>query len=98
MSLEQRERIKAQLVRPSVSASCGRTIAQIRAGCAAFMKTMRVPAGTHSVETSLGGSAALLVEPDTGAMPCTILYFHGGPFLMGAPETGMPLTARPLLF
>lgn len=93
MSHEQRERIKAQLGRPSVAASSDRTIAQIRAGFAAFMKTMRVPAGTHSVETSLGGCAALLVEPDADVRPGTILYFHGGSFLMGSPETGMPLTA-----
>lgn len=93
MSREQRERIKAELGRPSVAASAGRTIEQIRAGFAAFMATMLVPSGTRSSVTTLGGCRALLVEAEQGARLGTILYFHGGSFLMGSPETGMALTA-----
>jgi epsilon-lactone hydrolase len=93
MSREQRERIKAELGQPSVATASCRSIEQIRAGFAAFMVTLRVPSGTRTSVTSLSGRRSLLVEAERDSRPGTILYFHGGSFLMGSPETGMPLTA-----
>lgn len=93
MSREQRERIKAELGKPAVVASSNRSMTQIRAGFAAFMATMQVPAGTHTTATTLAGRHALLVEAERGSREGTILYFHGGSFLMGSPDTAMSLTA-----
>ncbi|MCS2159017.1 alpha/beta hydrolase [Scandinavium sp. H11S7] len=93
MSHEQREEIKMKLGLPAVAASSDRSIEQIRAGFAAFMKTMRIPSGTLVSNTTLGGQRALIVERETDKRAGTILYFHGGSFLMGSPETGMALTA-----
>ncbi|MFE7118419.1 alpha/beta hydrolase [Streptomyces sp. NPDC057654] len=44
------------------------------------------PAGT-SAGTSAG-------TPDNGTRPGTILYFHGGGFVFGSPETALSLTAH----
>lgn len=93
MSREQRERMNTKLGQPCVAASPGRSIEEIRAGFDAFMATMRVPSGTRTSATTLGGRRALLVEAERNSRPGTILYFHGGSFLMGSPETGMALTA-----
>ena len=82
MSHEQRERINAELGRPAVAASADRSIETIRAGFAAFMSTMRVPPGTRSSITSLGGRRTLLVEAEQQLRTGTTLYFHGGSFLM----------------
>lgn len=93
MSREQRERIRAELGRPAVAASADRSLEQIRAGFAAFMAMMKVPSGTAAAPVTLGGRRAVLVEAERDVRAGTILYFHGGSFLMGSPETGMALTA-----
>ena len=93
MSRVQREQISKTLGKPNLAAGSTRTIEQARAGFAAFMATLRIPSGTRSSGATLGGRRALLVEADGSSRPGTILYFHGGSFIMGSPETGMPLTA-----
>lgn len=97
MSRKQREDIKNKLVLPTIAASADRTLEQIRAGFAAFMKTMHIPLGTQISSTTLGERKALLVEKKQDKRDGIILYFHGGSFLMGSPETAMTLTASLVL-
>jgi acetyl esterase/lipase len=59
-----------------------------------MMGRMIVPAGIRTVPTTLGDRPALRVEPLGPARPGTILYFHGGGFVCGSPETALPLTAN----
>jgi epsilon-lactone hydrolase len=93
MSREQRDRINAKLGRPDAAAFANLSIEQVRAGFAGFMATMQVPAGTRSSATTLGSRPALLVETEGRASAGTILYFHGGAYSMGSPQTAMALTA-----
>ena len=69
-------------------------VEQMRAGFAAFMGTFPVPADVKRTPTVLAGRPAVLVEPEGAARPGTILYFHGGSFSLGSPETAMVLTAN----
>src|ERR1035438_7084715 len=57
------------------------------------MGTMFVPDEIHTTEVDLAGMRTLLVEPAREARPGTILFFHGGGFVFGSPETDMCLTA-----
>ena len=90
MSKEQREALDRKLRTPRPTGK--RSIEEMRAGFAAMMKTMR-EADVRKSETTLGGLRALLVEPKETAAPGTILYFHGGSYLVGSPETAMSLTS-----
>lgn len=67
---------------------------ELRAGFRALMETMIVPEGITTQPTTLGGRRAVLVEPSEGRKPGTILYFHGGAFVFGSPETAMSLTGN----
>lgn len=91
MTRQQRQAVNAMLRRPQPSGPP--SVEQMRAGFADLMATMRVPAGTASSTTTLGGRPALLVEPEAGPAGGTILYFHGGAYVFGSPETAMSLTA-----
>ncbi len=93
MSREQRAQLNARLGRPSESAAADRSLQSMRAGFAAFMATLQVPAGARSSVTALGDRRALLVEAERNSRPGAILYFHGGSYVMGSPETAMALTA-----
>ena len=42
----------------------------------------------------LGGRPGVLVESEQAGRPGTILYFHGGSFTLGSPETAMSLAAN----
>ena len=92
MTQEQRRRIDSML-RSAPKILGPRTIQEQRAGFAALMSHMTVPEGTSTTETDLGGMRTLLVEPTGRARPGTILFFHGGAFIVGSPETAMCLTA-----
>jgi monoterpene epsilon-lactone hydrolase len=70
------------------------SISGAREGFAALMNTMNVPDGFRSEEVQLAGIRTLKIEPITGARPGTILYFHGGSFVAGSPETAIGLTAE----
>jgi acetyl esterase/lipase len=59
-----------------------------------MMAGMIVPAGIRTTATTLGDRPALLVEPVDGPRAGTILYFHGGSFVFGSPETALSLTAN----
>lgn len=70
------------------------TVDTLRAGFDALMSTMAIPAGVQTTPTTVGGVAALLVEPLAGGRAGTILYFHGGSFSLGSPTTALGLTAN----
>jgi monoterpene epsilon-lactone hydrolase len=104
MSREQRAKINAMLRQPRTQGP--RSVEEIRAGFRAMMATMFVPKGIRCALTTLGPRPALLVEvepsvpaqPDRArqdrAQPGTILYFHGGGFVIGSPETALSLTGN----
>jgi monoterpene epsilon-lactone hydrolase len=93
MSRQQREALDASLRQAPHSAGPV-SVEQMRAGFAALMGEFAVPHDVRRTPTSLGGRPAVLVEPSGDAEPGTILYFHGGSFSLGSPETAMVLTAN----
>ncbi|MEU2375230.1 alpha/beta hydrolase [Streptomyces misionensis] len=96
MSKEQRAALRAEL-RRAPQPEGPRSIEELRAGFRALMAQMRIPDGIRTKTTELGPRPALLVEPagpDPAQRPGTILYFHGGSFLLGSPETALCLTAN----
>ncbi len=93
MSWQQRQILDAGL-RRSPSVAGPRSVGEMREGFAALMAMFPVPEDVRRTPTELGGRPAVLVEPLTEARPGTILYFHGGSFSLGSPETAMSLTAH----
>ncbi|MFD6156084.1 alpha/beta hydrolase [Nocardia sp. NPDC060256] len=92
MSREQRTKIDMLLRQPR-PAGTG-SVEEIRAGFRALMAQMNVPTEIRTRNTTLGDRPAVLVEPASTTRAGTILYFHGGGFVYGSPETAMPLTAN----
>jgi epsilon-lactone hydrolase len=92
MSKEQRARIDAMLRQPQPEGP--RTVEEIRAGFRALMARTIVPDDIRTTQTTLGDRPALRVEPDSGPRPGTILYFHGGSWVFGSPETALSLTGQ----
>ncbi len=92
MSSEQRARVDALLRQPPPAEP--RSVQEIRAAFRALMAQMSVPAEIRTRTTELGARPAVLVEPADSPRPGTILYFHGGGFVFGSPETAMSLTAN----
>jgi epsilon-lactone hydrolase len=92
MSTQQREKIDAMLRQfrtegPPPSAE------EMRAFYAEFSRRWIVPDGIRTTETDLAGLRTLLVEPEGESRPGTILYFHGGSWVVGSPETELGVTA-----
>ncbi|MEV6562970.1 alpha/beta hydrolase [Nocardia sp. NPDC051756] len=92
MSREQRAKIDALLRQPRSAEDP--SVEEIRAGFRALMAQMNVPTEIRTRTTTLGTRPAVLVEPTAPSRPGTILYFHGGGWVYGSPETAMPLTAN----
>ncbi|MER5431923.1 alpha/beta hydrolase [Streptomyces sp. NPDC002588] len=92
MSKEQRAMIDAILRQPRPEGP--RPVEELRAGFRAMMAKMIVPAGIRTTSTTLGPRPALLVEPVDGPRAGTILYFHGGGYVFGSPETALSLTGN----
>ncbi|MFF4341386.1 alpha/beta hydrolase [Kitasatospora sp. NPDC001540] len=92
MSRQQRAEIDAMVRRPRPEGP--RSVEDIRAGLRALMAGMIVPAGIRTRATALGDRPAVLVEPLGAANSGTILYFHGGSYVAGSPETAMSLTGN----
>jgi len=90
MSRAQRRALDEMLRRAPQEAQ---SVEQMREGFAAMMSAFPVPAVAQTPAT-LGGRPAVLVEPLGEARPGTILYFHGGSFSLGSPQTAMALTAN----
>jgi acetyl esterase/lipase len=92
MSKEQRAQVDAMLRQPRPEGP--RSVEAIRAGFKALMAQMIVPDTIHTTQTTLGARPALHVEPDNGPRAGTILYFHGGSWVFGSPETALSLTGH----
>jgi acetyl esterase/lipase len=90
MSKEQRAAVDAIMRQPRPAP---RTVEEMRAGYAAAQARMLVPQGIHTSETTLGERRALVVEPVDPPRRGTVLYFHGGAWSLGSPETSLALTA-----
>jgi acetyl esterase/lipase len=65
----------------------------MRAGFADMMSKLRVTGGVKTSASTLGGRRAVVVEPEANPAAGTILYLHGGSFIVGSPETAMSLTS-----
>ena len=92
MSLQQRAQLDSMLRRQPLPLDQP-TADEQRAAYAALMSQMIVPDGIRTTTADLGGMRTLLVEPDGPSAPGTILFFHGGSFVVGSPETELGLTA-----
>ncbi|MEV4298839.1 alpha/beta hydrolase [Microbispora rosea] len=92
MSKEQRARVDALLRQPRPEGP--RSVEALRAGFEALMAQMIVPDALRLTRTTLGGRPALHVKPDNGRRAGTILYFHGGGWVYGSPETALSLTGN----
>ena len=90
MSKQQREAVDKLWREATVD---GSSIEQMRAGFARVMAQFPVPDGVTTSETTIAGRRALRIEPASGARHGTMLYFHGGNYVVGAPETAAALTA-----
>ncbi|MGV9270884.1 alpha/beta hydrolase [Kitasatospora sp. NPDC003701] len=92
MSKEQRTRVGAMLRQPRPDGP--QSVEALRAGFRAMMAGMIIPDGLLLTGTTLGDRPALHVEPGTGKRTGTILYFHGGGWVFGSPETALSLTGN----
>jgi acetyl esterase/lipase len=92
MSKEQRAQVDVMLRQPRPEGP--RSVEAIRAGFKALMAQMIVPDSIRTVQTTLGNRPALHVEPDNGPRAGTILYFHGGDWVYGSPESVLSLTGH----
>ncbi|HWD61124.1 MAG TPA: alpha/beta hydrolase [Humibacter sp.] len=99
MSQEQRQTLDAKLrsfrplFGPRSAEEARESIQQARDGFAALMSTMKVPDGIRTDEVELAGIRTLRIEPTSASRPGTILFFHGGSFVAGSPETQLGLAA-----
>ena len=93
MSRDQRAEL-ATLLRRAPQAPEPTSVGQMRAGFVTLMSAFGVPTDIRQSPTELGGRPAVLVEATSEARPGTILYFHGGSFLLGSPATAMGLTGE----
>lgn len=93
MSSTQRAALAAEL-RNGPQEAGEQSVERMRAGFAALMAGFPVPGGVERTATTIGGRPAVLVEPVERPRPGTILYFHGGSFSLGSPDTAMGLTAQ----
>ncbi|MEV7547332.1 alpha/beta hydrolase [Streptomyces sp. NPDC089915] len=93
MSKEQRARIDALLRQPRPDGP-PQSVEAMRAGFDALMARMIVPDAIRTTRTTLGDRPALHVEPDNDPRGGTILYFHGGGWVFGSPETALSLTGH----
>ena len=92
MSKEQRAAVDAMLRQPRPEEP--QSVEEIRAGFRMIMAGMIVPDGIRTTGVTLGDRPALLVEPAANPRTGTILYFHGGSFVVGSPETALSLTGN----
>jgi acetyl esterase/lipase len=66
----------------------------MRAGFAHFMSAFPVPPSVTRTPVQMAGLPAVRVDPAGGGGSGVILYFHGGSFTLGSPETAMALTGH----
>jgi acetyl esterase/lipase len=92
MSREQRAKIDTMLRQPRSERP--QSVAASRAEFKAVMAQTIVPDGIRTTHTTLGARPALQIEPGDGPSAGTILYFHGGVWVLGSPETALSLTGN----
>ena len=92
MSRAQRTHLDTVLRQPRPAGD--QSLEGLRADFAALMAQMIVPTGIRTTPTTLGDRPALRIEPTGRPRAGTILYFHGGSFVLGSPATALPLTAN----
>jgi monoterpene epsilon-lactone hydrolase len=66
----------------------------MREGFAKFMAAFPISPEVRRTPMEIAGRPAVLVEPRDPPRAGTILYFHGGSFTLGSPETAMSITAN----
>ncbi|MCO1659908.1 alpha/beta hydrolase [Pseudonocardia humida] len=91
MSSEQRAKVDAIMRAPQ---PVPRDLGEMRAAFAARQALSVVPEAIGTSETVLGTRRALVLEPADQQPRGTILYFHGGAWALGSPETSLSLTAH----
>jgi epsilon-lactone hydrolase len=91
MTRDQLQRLEADLRSHPLE---GETIAERRAAFADFMAREQLPAGLRTTGTALDGVRAVRIEREADPRPGTILYFHGGAWMLGSPETELPLAGE----
>ncbi|GIF23399.1 acetyl esterase/lipase [Actinoplanes tereljensis] len=92
MSRQQRTDLDA-ILRKSIQSFTPEPVEKMRENFASLMAMFPVPP-VRTSDLTLADRRAVLVEPEEGvARPGTILYFHGGSFALGSPQTAMGLTA-----
>ncbi len=93
MSIHQRQVLDARL-REAKQPLGPVPIEHMREGFAKFMARFPISTEVRRMPMEIAGRPAVLVEPSNNARVGTILYFHGGSFTLGSPETAMSITAN----
>ncbi|MFD2420969.1 alpha/beta hydrolase [Amycolatopsis pigmentata] len=91
MSEEQRAALDARL--RSVTFDTSRAPGELREAFETMTAGRPVPPGVAFAPAVLGGRPALAVEPEEVGTEGRILYFHGGAWVVGSPDTAQALTA-----
>lgn len=101
MSRQQKQTLNDSLHGPAPAGPP--SLEALRSGFEQFMSTIHVPSGIRTEPDELGGRPALRVSPlENGKVEHgkvengragTILYFHGGSWVSGSPQTALSLTA-----
>lgn len=81
------ELVREMLAAARTSTSEEQSIEEMRAGMIASTAPMRPSETVALGEADLGGVRAQTLTPETVAGDRTLLYFHGGGYVIGAPET-----------
>jgi acetyl esterase/lipase len=92
MTWDQRAKLDSML-RDSEPPASTLTMAEQRAWYAELMSHMIVPDAISTTETELAGVRTLVVDPTGESRPGTIVFFHGGSWVVGSPETELCLAA-----
>jgi monoterpene epsilon-lactone hydrolase len=93
MTASQRDALDAML-RNGPRDAARQPIDEMRSDFEGLMANMTVPSGARTAPTTLGGIPALAVEPELEARTGTILYFHGGSWVLGSPRAALGLTTN----
>jgi len=91
MSREQRSAVD-EMLRKAPKSNAPQSVEQMRESFAGLMQLFPVPPA-RATDIQIADRPAVLVEPEGQSRPGTILYFHGGSFILGSPQTAMGLTA-----
>nr|AGU09704.1 alpha/beta hydrolase fold [uncultured organism] len=91
MSREQRKTV-ADALRAAGSGFAPSAISEMRDNFASMMSRFAIPP-VSTTQVRVAERPAVLVEDLSDPRPGTILYFHGGSFVLGSPTTAMGLTA-----